>query len=308
MKTYVLYHGSCFDGFASAWICRSVLPPDTEFIPVQYGQEPPVMEPNSIVYIVDFSYKRDVMRRILQSHHKVVVLDHHKTAQAELAGLIDEFVLRPDLGVHLHGSAELPIIYFDMNKSGGRLAWGHFYESRLYQTKEPRSRPWLVDYTEDRDLGRTFDGTSTLPNSREINAFIRSFALNFDIWDEWDLIRPGSGNPGRESWWENFVNSGSAIMRREKQIIDDHVRHAREIVLLDHKILSVNATTLFSDIAGELAKGRPFGAAWFVRSDGKCQWSLRSDKDGLDVSEIAKHFGGGGHQHAAGFETLAIPR
>jgi oligoribonuclease NrnB/cAMP/cGMP phosphodiesterase (DHH superfamily) len=87
-----------------------------------------------------------------------------------------------------------------------------------------------------------------------------------------------------------------------KQIIDDHIRHAREIEMAGHKILAVNATVLFSDIAGELAKGRPFGACYFDRFDGKRQWSLRSAPDGVDVSEVAKQFGGGGHRHAAGWE------
>lgn len=30
-------------------------------------------------------------------------------------------------------------------------------------------------------------------------------------------------------------------------------------------------------------------------------YSLRSREGGVDVSEIAKQFGGGGHKHAAGF-------
>ena len=32
-------------------------------------------------------------------------------------------------------------------------------------------------------------------------------------------------------------------------------------------------------------------------------FSLRSTEDGLDVSEIASKFGGGGHKHAAGFSV-----
>jgi nanoRNase/pAp phosphatase (c-di-AMP/oligoRNAs hydrolase) len=69
-----------------------------------------------------------------------------------------------------------------------------------------------------------------------------------------------------------------------------------------HTIRAVNATVLFSEIAGELAKGMPFGACYFDRFDGKRQWSLRSDEQGVDVSLIAKAHGGGGHAHAAGFE------
>jgi len=59
---------------------------------------------------------------------------------------------------------------------------------------------------------------------------------------------------------------------------------------------------LFSYIAGELAKDRPFGTYYIDRHDGKRQWSLRSRDGGVDVSEIAKAHGGGGHKQAAGFE------
>jgi nanoRNase/pAp phosphatase (c-di-AMP/oligoRNAs hydrolase) len=97
------------------------------------------------------------------------------------------------------------------------------------------------------------------------------------------------------------VREGAAILRREQQIIKDHVAAAYEAELAGHHILACNATTLFSDIAGEMAKGRPFGLCWFDRADGKRQYSLRSDEQGVDVSEVAKQFGGGGHKHAAGF-------
>jgi DHH family putative phosphoesterase len=103
--------------------------------------------------------------------------------------------------------------------------------------------------------------------------------------------------------FNELVVEGSAILRREKQIIDDHIRFAREIMMDGHKILAVNATVLFSEIAGELAKDRPFGACYFDRADGKRQWSLRSRDGGVDVSEIAKSHGGGGHPCSAGFTT-----
>ncbi len=36
---------------------------------------------------------------------------------------------------------------------------------------------------------------------------------------------------------------------------------------------------------------------------GKTAWSLRSTEEGIDVSEIAKRHGGGGHRNAAGFRA-----
>lgn len=335
MKPLVLYHANCWDGFCAAWVAKNALG-DIEAVPVQYGQEPPIDYCGRDVYILDFSYPRQVMRKILSLSHFVCVLDHHKTAQNELDGLVDEFVLRPDLISNIPGS-ELPFIRFDMNKSGGRLAWEYFWDT-VYGKKYSEilcmesgakwtrdNAPWLVNYTEDRDLWR-----HKLPSSREINASLRTLPLDFTAWD---LLNQASN-------LQAMAVEGAAILRREKQIIDDHVRHAKEIEMAGHKILAVNATVLFSGIAGELAsakcprcdgdgeahgsdrpfessgtgdypgpcpvcrgsKVRPFGACYFDRQDGKRQWSLRSAPQGIDVSDVAKKFGGGGHKHAAGFE------
>ena len=65
MKTYVLYRRGCCDGFCAAWVARKSLGDSAEYIPVQYGQEPPTMEDGSNLFIVDFSYKRPVMRQLL---------------------------------------------------------------------------------------------------------------------------------------------------------------------------------------------------------------------------------------------------
>jgi nanoRNase/pAp phosphatase (c-di-AMP/oligoRNAs hydrolase) len=44
----------------------------------------------------------------------------------------------------------------------------------------------------------------------------------------------------------------------------------------------------------------PFAACWWMTPEGVV-FSLRSTDVGLDVSEIAKSYGGGGHRNAAGF-------
>jgi len=225
---------------------------------------------------VDFSYKRTVLSRMSQQARSLLVLDHHKTAAEDLA----------DKG--FEGYA----VVFDMNKSGGRLAWEYLYDRRLFpegiQDAEYslHGAPWLVDYTEDRDLWRW-----RLPQSRTVNAALRSYPMTFASWDEF-VSRSIA----------NLALEGQSILRREQQIIDQHVQHAREIELDGHRVRCVNATVLFSEIAGELARDRPFGACYFDRQDGKRQWSLRSRDGGVDVSEIAKLHGGGGHRNAAGFE------
>jgi oligoribonuclease NrnB/cAMP/cGMP phosphodiesterase (DHH superfamily) len=265
MKPFVLFHGSCFDGFCAAWIAKTALG-DIDAVPVQYGRPAPDVTGRE-VYILDFSYARDDLIAIHRAARSLVVLDHHKTAQDALAGL--------------------DFCTFDLHKSGGRLAWEYFADLGGWLGMSP---PWLVAYTEDRDLWR-----HALPHSHAVNAALRSYPLDFDLWTRQFA---GAGPPP-----QSLVIEGEAIRRREHQIITTHLQWARPVEFEGHIGRMVNATVLFSEIAGELAKDQPFGACYFDRQDGTRVWSLRSTPDGVDVSVIAKAHGGGGHPHAAGFET-----
>jgi oligoribonuclease NrnB/cAMP/cGMP phosphodiesterase (DHH superfamily) len=219
------------------------------------------------VYVLDFSYPREWLLKMAQEAQHLQVLDHHATAKAALDGL--------------------PFCTFADDKSGGRMTWEYFAGIGGWLGMPA---PWLVEYTEDRDLWR-----HALPHSQEVNAALRSYPLDFDLWNRQFA---GAGPPPL-----GLIQEGAAIRRREQQIIADHVRNAR-VENFDgmHTVPIVNATVLFSEIAGTLAEGHPFAACYFDRQDGKRQWSLRSTPTGVDVAVIAQAHGGGGHRHAAGFE------
>jgi uncharacterized protein len=264
-RPLVLYHGpDCADGWTAAWVAHRVLGDGADYLPVQYGQPPPDATGRPL-YVLDFSYKRPEMKKLLAEAAFGVVLDHHKTAEAELAGLDVPYPGR---------------LVFDMGKSGARLAWEHFFPGQ--------PAPWLVEYTEDRDLWAW-----KLPFSREVSAGLAARPRTFAEWDE--LGRHPHRPPG-------LTHEGAAILRYQSQLVDSACAHAREVDIDGHKVLAVNATCLISETAGRLAEGRPFGACWFVRGDGKRVWSLRSHDGGVDVSEVARRHGGGGHFHAAGYE------
>jgi uncharacterized protein len=283
-KPLVIYHAGCWDGFCAAWIARTALG-DIEAVPAHYGTPPPNVAGRE-VYVLDFSYPLEVMADMASASSAFTVLDHHKTAERALADLEAMFITH-----NMAGRAR-----YSSDKSGARMAWEHFAQIGGWLGMPT---PWLVDYTEDRDLWR-----HALPNTQEVNAALRSYPLDFDLWDRQFA---GAAPPPL-----SLVTEGAAIRRRERQIIEDHVRNARMVsfsrmvggpIAADDMIVPVvNSTVLFSEIAGELAKEHSFGACYFDRHDGKRQWSLRSAPDGVDVSEIAKAHGGGGHKHAAGFE------
>lgn len=288
MRTIVLYHGGgCSDGFCAAWLFSKAYPA-AEFIACNYGDPVPDVY-GARVFVLDFSWKRRDMIALLEKAAQVIVLDHHPTAQDELAGLASD--------PKWESSPTPPEIVFDMEKSGARLAYEWLVEhivGFLFVDKIPK----LVEYVEDRDLWRF-----KLPSSKAVNAAIRSYPLEFPVWDSLAVHM--------ESAIGGFVAEGQSIERAQSQTIASHVKNARVINIGGHNVLAVNTTTLHSEIAAELAAGRLFGAVWFdkIEDDGRWTriWSLRVRDGDFDVSTLAKQFGGGGHKKAAGFQTDLVP-
>lgn len=150
-RNYVLYHGSCSDGFGAAFAAWKKFGDRATYVPVSHGQPPPDLPEGSSVYILDFSYKRDVVVSMMLGH-EITILDHHKSAAEDLA--------------------DLDCALFNMNESGATLAWKYF---------APYAQvPPLLQYIRDRDLW-----LFQLPHSREVSAAIASWPMDFKIWDEW---------------------------------------------------------------------------------------------------------------------------
>lgn len=76
-----LYHANCDDGFTAAWAVWKRWP-DCEFRAAQYGDLPPEDVAGKHVLIVDFSWPQQSLEQIAETAATVLVLDHHKTAQA----------------------------------------------------------------------------------------------------------------------------------------------------------------------------------------------------------------------------------
>lgn len=125
-KIYVLYHANCMDGLGARYAANKRFGDKAEYIPVKYDKPIPEIPDGCEVYIVDFSYPRDVLEALNKRSAKLIVLDHHKTAQEELKGL--------------------PYAYFDMGRSGAVLAWQYFFPDI-----DP---PKILCRVQDRDLWR----------------------------------------------------------------------------------------------------------------------------------------------------------
>ena len=302
MKTYVLYHGNCPDGCGAALAAYLRLGDfagidgksfPVEYIPVSYGHPPPKIEKGSAVYIIDFSYPRDVLERLLrETCSSLTVLDHHATAEADLRGM--------------------PGCVFDMSKSGAVLAWEHFHPGRPV--------PEFLLYLQDRDLWQF-----SLPNSREVSAAIGSYPMDFRAWRYWidrETLIADLAEEGVTCLRLKNQQVQCMVAHHRRVILDGEHKHimfsARAApgeangfgitVAPDQWACPVaNATVFFSEVGEallELYPDAPFAAYYMDRADGMRQWGLRSRPD-FDCSVIARAFGGGGHKQASGFTTLS---
>jgi len=152
--TDVWYHANCADGFGAAWSAWKVLGDGACYQPVRHGDPVPEVRSGMRLAIVDFAYPRETLLQIAEQVESLIVLDHHRSAAADLDGL--EFAR------------------FDLSKSGARMAWEYWHPS------EPL--PELLAYVEDRDLWNW-----KLPESREVALALTQTLFSFDSWESFEV-------------------------------------------------------------------------------------------------------------------------
>lgn len=294
-----IYHGNCADGFGAAFVLWGRFGDGVQFVPGIYGEAPPDVTGKDVV-LVDFSYKRPVLDKMASAARTLVILDHHKTAAADLAGLPPppDGPYNPDGLSSWQHECNAPVALhalFDMDRSGAQIAWDYFYPGQR--------RPKLIDYIGDRDLWRF-----KLPHSREIAAWVFSYPYTFPTWDE--MARQIDS----ADYFQGCVDQGAAIERKHNKDIAELLTVTRRKMKIGGHVVPVANLpyTMSSDAAHKLCEPfddglngsciPPFAACYFDRPDARV-FSLRSRDDGADVSEIARTYGGGGHKHAAGFQA-----
>ncbi len=269
-RQLVIYHGNCKDGWTAAWACWKHFGDAADYYAAGYGAGgADVVLPDVTgcdVVMVDFCTGREQLLRLKEQAASLLVLDHHKTAEAACAGL--DFCI------------------FDMEQSGAGLAWRHFHPDA--------PEPWWVSYAEDHDLWRF-----KLPQSKAVNSFLAG--LPMESFEAWEANLPDLA--------EHAADRGHAVLGYIDRYVGEMAKQARVIAFAGHDVPIVNAPYInTSELVGHLAQTAPFAVGWFQRGDGKYQISLRSrGADGVDVSEVAKAHGGGGHRGAAGFACDALP-
>ena len=179
--------------------------------------------------------------------------------------------------VELH---DISNTHFDMTKSGAMLAWEWFHPG-----KEP---PKFIKYIQDRDLWKW-----ELDYSKEFSAAFDMVPFEFEEFEKFE----------DDSVFDDAVKRGSYILAYSKTVIKKVCEKAVARKYKGMKVIVVNSSHWMSEIGARLAPDCDFAVIWYYDHEDRInKVSLRAFHDTVDVSEIAKRFGGGGHKKAAGFQ------
>ncbi|MBI4087474.1 MAG: hypothetical protein HY434_01445 [Candidatus Liptonbacteria bacterium] len=264
-KIVIIYHGGCRDGFGGAWAAWKKFGNKAVYLPAHDRFVLPREIKNKEVYLIDYTYEPDLVKKLLRDNKRVTAIDHHITAQ-KAARLTKEYS-------------------FSLRNSGAVLAWNYFHPGR--------KTPMLLRYIEDGDLWKW-----KIPRSREILTSTIDLT-DFDFM-EWSRLARELETPAKS---KKYAEYGKLILRYERSIIEELLPGAELVKFANHKVFAVNAPHRFaSDLGHILARKSHSLAIVWRKESGKIKVSLRSNGS-INVGAIAKKYGGGGgHKAAAGFE------
>ncbi|MCC6934094.1 MAG: hypothetical protein IT406_00130 [Candidatus Yanofskybacteria bacterium] len=266
-KIAVLYHKGCTDGFGAAWAAFRSLGKSAEYIPVEHQTPPPDGLTGKTIYLLDFTYTRDVMERLIRDNVRVTALDHHLSSRAETE-MTEDF-------------------RYSQDHSGAVVAWEYFHPGVPV--------PFILQVIEDIDLHRF-----ALPDSATVSDWLDVFDFDFKVYTK--LARTLASEAGRR----RALRHGAFVQQYRTKCVDRLIsNNSYEVDFEGQRVLAVTSELFHSEIGSQLAVGRPFSVVWRMRSSGPYV-SLRSAPEGANVAEIALRYGGGGHAHAAGFKVARL--
>lgn len=274
----LIYHndadGHCAAAVVRKWWCDqgTISPSSIAYREVEYIDDMNAVCDEAIhhdtVVIVDFSFKPPIMNQILQGAKKVIWIDHHKTAME----------YEPDYSRKVIGIR-------NTTESACALAWRYFF-------------PELV-LPEAVRLVSEYDNWNNPSDPNVLN-----FHTGLSVYN----TQPSG------SFWDpffKFSDATSEISEIQKQGViclrfrDNFCKKYRKQYGFETKFEGYNCFAWGVYQWGSMAFGNliekyPVCISFEYLGNDKWIIGLYSDQ-GVDVSEIAKGFGGGGHPGAAGF-------
>lgn len=223
---------------------------------------------NECIFILDFSFKPEVMEKIFKKTDCITWIDHHKTAfeykySREIKGLRST------------------------SYSACELVWKY-----LYQIGMPRA----VELIGDRDKWAWQFGKATAYFNTGMNLYPHQ--PKDKIWDK--LLDVGS-----EAEVSKIMEKGKFCLKFRDQICNDYANsYGFETEFEDYKCFALNLYMFGSEAFGNRMDKYDVCLSYIYLGN---DWQIGLYSKTIDVSKIAQRYGGGGHTGAAGFVSKELP-
>jgi oligoribonuclease NrnB/cAMP/cGMP phosphodiesterase (DHH superfamily) len=234
------------------------------------------------LFILDFSLPPELFEQVAMHAESVTWIDHHKSAIEKTK---DSKLLNDLPGLR------------DESVAACMLAWRYWFP-------DEKEAPLAVKYIADRDAWRWEYGEQTAEFHYGLS--LHETHPQAEIWKV--LLTPSTIAAGK------LKSDGRIIM----QALGQRFKNIRDTVAFDTVIDGHSARAMNIAIAGSAAFGAEGWVTGALPDDVEicCQYyhngkiftvSLYSKKGTVDVSELCKKRGGGGHANAAGFTSKELP-
>ena len=336
-KILIAYHANCADGIGAAHAVTKaltdpakwgILPERLDYLAMRYtdgSYEELIKKIASDEYcelfVVDFSLPvitLDDILNITPPLDNIYIMDHHKTAyemyKTAFPNIIPDWDWYLNKSTHNDGATNLEIV-LDLSECGTTLVHKELSDHRYNEYYIPI----LYLYIKDRDLWQ-----KKLHGTEEINQVLKEWVLSISpVHIKEQLAAMDKLMLAMEEALPKVIEEGKELLERYKVQVQ---KYANGYGILGSKPDTPRARNVLyaqcppeyaSDVGNILAEKQGYYSVTYSLADpakdGETyKFSLRSvdrpDGSYVDVSILARLFGGGGHAKAAGFYANDIYR
>jgi nanoRNase/pAp phosphatase (c-di-AMP/oligoRNAs hydrolase) len=225
---------------------------------------------------LDFSFPPEKFKLLLEQSQAIIWIDHHKT-------ILD----------HPYNTPQIAGIR-STEKAACELTWQYFMSIA--------DLPEAVALIGDRDAWKwQFTGTASFNEGIKIWEHDRPDA---PIWTH--LLKPASQMDALDQKiLEEIINDGTKFLQYRKCICQDYMKKYGFETKLDGYHAFAQGLNMFgSEAFGDAIDHYDLCISFEYTGN---QWTVSLYSKFIDVSQIAKKYGGGGHKGAAGFVCKHLP-
>lgn len=317
----LVVHHTDNDGYCCAALAKNYLvmaydiPAEEDFITYYHGGvipeeklKRPIRE-GETVYVLDLGLDDvifDFIAKCRSEGANVVHIDHHKTTQ-EYINAMSPVMKEIYAGV---------VSFIETAVSASYLTYAY----AMFDENE-RKNPNDVNFASTSNYAKmVIDPNTSKERIYHVPLVVR-YVDDFDVWrfaledtkafhygfDAVEYRRKPFGKEWKELIYGDstvvpkIIERGRIIESDRRMQYDDNMKYAFETFIGGCRCLAVNTTAGTSEVFGKKIDDYAMCVMFFYNGAiNKWKFEFRSGERGIDVSAIAKEFGGGGHFHAAG--------